>query len=830
MLALGLALPIVLAGTASEAAELRTFDIPAQSLSRTLLEISRQGNIDVLAPQALTHGRGAPRIKGRMTAREALARALRGSGLAFRQTSSGTFVIETRAAPATLQRPAPPRPARTRPFAPPQRPPHTIALEDIIVTAQRRTENGKDVPIAVRSWSGIDLASGGVGTVADLQQIDSSLTVSSQSGVIIPFLRGIGNPASSTPGNESSVPVYVDEIYLGRLYPVYLSLADIDRLEVLKGPQGTLFGRNATGGLVQIFTRSPGEEPEAGIELGYSNFQTLRGKVYAATPLGSTAAINLSVSAQHMGGGWGHNLTTGDDTYFTNYLNVRTKLVTDLSDRTQLRLSAYRAYQHSSQGEVQGAVLRGSLRGQPPLFETPFDAPSGFYDLKTDHPSFHRHHGYGGSLKIAHDLGFADLINITAYRHARETWHSEGDLTDAPYLSYNLRPRDTTISQELQLKSKPDATTPWIVGAYYLDFFAAIDPTSVFGDAISATGIDRLDLVGWQKLHSYALFGQTSLPLPGKSGHLTLGLRYTIDEVHGYGETRVIDAGQSHARLTSSYRDSRTFDKLTFKAAVDRRLSDDVMAYASVSRGYKSGGFNTLPLDSPPLLPETVDAYEAGIKIQSARRNARLNLAIFRNDIRNPQVQIVRNMDGVAVNQFANAERARTQGVEFDASARLAKGLQIDMSGQFLDARFMRFTDAPINTPLLVPPYGVITTSGDVSGNRTVQAPKFKATLRARYDFATDDARIRLDASVAYRSSFKWEPDNRVTEPALTLVNASVTYEPDDVPGLSVRLWSNNLTNRKYLSNELTQSGPVGYMASPAEPRTFGIDFRYRLQ
>jgi iron complex outermembrane receptor protein len=363
-----------------------------------------------------------------------------------------------------------------------------------------------------------------------------------------------------------------------------------------------------------------------------------------------------------------------------------------------------------------------------------------------------------------------------------------------------------------------------------MDVLASIDPTSITGEAITRNGIDSLNLGARQSILSRAVYGQATFPLGSEKDHLTLGIRYTNDRVHGAGEQYVIDSATGKRRFIADHIDDVSkFDQITYKIAFDHQIGDEIIAYGWYSRGFKSGTYNLLPLELPALNPEKVDAFELGMKAALLGGRLRINLAAFHNKVSDPQVQIVKTVGGVATNQYVNAERARSRGVDFSVRFGPSPGLVLRMTGQYLDSRFVRFRNAPSNAPNFAPPYGVTTSSGDAGGNRTPNSPGSKLNAGFTYRFDAGSAGMTIDGNIAYRGSFKWEPDNFITEPALTLLNASVTIEPENMPGWSVRVWGNNLTNQKYLGNMLTQSGPVGFMASPAEPRTFGLAIRYRL-
>lgn len=823
-----LAPAVVLLAGATAGSEVRYFDIAEQPLASALLQIARQGNVNILASERLTRGHSAPAVRGSMTATQAVERVLANSGLDYRVTRDGTVVIFRRKSAA---RPTPPKPAskprprvaKTVPAPPP------LPVKDIVVQAQRRSENAQEIPLALTAFEQETMSLAGVHKAFDLQQLDSSLVISAQSGAIIPFLRGIGNPASATPGNESSVPVYIDDVYLARLYPPYLTLDHVDRVEVLKGPQGTLFGRNSTGGLIQIFTRDPGREPEFDTELELANFQTVTGKAYVAGPLGEQAAANLSVSVRNQGEGWGRNLFTGKDAYSTDYYVLRSKLLWTPTETTTIRLSGLYVRENSSVGTVQGGGFRKYPRGMPPDYDQPFDQPEGFYDIATNFPTIRKHRGWGVTLKIDRTFDFAELSSISSYRKSKDPWTSEGDHTPYPWLQYTLPVTDRQLTQELQLKSRPGSAISWILGLYYMDALASIDPTSITGEAVTRNGIDSLNLVARQGITSKAVYGQATFPLGSEKDHLTLGMRYTSDRVHGAGDQYVIDSATGERNFIAEHIDDVSkFDQVTYKIAFDHKLADEIIAYGWYSRGFKSGTYNLLPLELPALNPEKVDAFEIGMKAALLDERLRINLAAFHNNVSDPQVQIVKNVGGVATNQYVNAERARSRGVDFSVRFSPSPGLALRMTGQYLDSRFLRFRNAPFNAPNFAPPYGVTTTSGDASGNQTPNSPHTKLNAGFTYRFDAGPAELTVDGNLAYRGSFKWEPDNFITEPALTLLNASVTAEPENMPGWSLRVWGNNLTNQKYLGNMLTQSGPVGFMASPAEPRTFGLAIRYR--
>ncbi len=702
----------------------------------------------------------------------------------------------------------------------------------IVVTAQRRSESIQDVPLSVTAFSGEALETARIDNVFEMQQIDPSLSISAQSGAVIPFIRGIGNIASQTPGNESSVPVYIDDAYYSRLFVPYLAFADnIERVEVLKGPQGTLFGRNATGGLIHIVTKDPGQSTEFSAKVGYGSQETLRGQIYVATPISDTLAIDFSAVGQKMGDGFGKNLFNGKRTYFRDFFTLRSKLVWEPTDTTRLRLSGVYVYDDSSIGTVGGGGVPGYTRGLPPEFTEPFDQPSGFYDVNVNYDTERHHRGYALTGRFDQSLGPVDFTSITFYRHSKEPWTSEGDHTNIRFVEYDLNVKDRQFTQELQLKSNEDSRISWIAGLYYMNAFAAYDPTDITGISIEQGGLEVYTLIGRQRIDSKAAFGQITVPLGSDRTHVTAGLRYTDDTVLGRGITKITPIGGVQQSAGPDYVDKAKFDKLTYKLSLDHNFSNDVLAYASYSRGYKSGVFNLLPLAAPAVPPEVVDAYEIGLKTTLAGGRAHFNVAAFWNDIESLQTNVVifDDASGAATVALASADKARTRGFEFNGDAQLVDGLTIRVGGQYVDAKFREFPNAPYVVQRTEAPYGLIPNlSIDASGFRLPQVPKWRLNGGFNYEIDSAVGIWNLGANVSYRGGFPWEADNVVKAPSLTLVNMNLTWEPAFAEGATIGIWAKNLTNEKYYGNVLSQTGPAGVLSSPAEGRTWGVEIGYR--
>jgi iron complex outermembrane receptor protein len=757
-------------------------------------------------------------------------------------------------------------------------------LQEIVVTAQKRAENAQKLPLSITALSGESLAAGGINEVADLRGVDPSLQIGEATGVVLPFIRGVGNPVT-TAGNEASVPVYVDDVYFVRASSAYFNLASVERIEVLKGPQGTLFGRNASGGVINVVTKDPNlSSPELHASLGYGNFQTMDGKLYVSVPVADRVAANLSVSYNNQEKGWGKNKDLvnplnpslgytpgGTDYWLGRSFSVRSKILAELSDDVSVKLIGYYINTRSSIG-LYGRALPGTLGGSPnPLLQgfanTPF-IPSPpvvlpklkFYDVslggsRTPSQSmFDDSEGYGFSGRLDWNVGFADLVSITAYRKTDELIHSAGNYSPYDWAQYDLNIVDKQFSQEFQIKSQAGSGVNWIVGLYYLNALGGFDPTVIGGPAVEFNGIRDIAIAGRQKVKSYAAFAQATLPVTERL-KLTGGLRYTIDKVAGNGFTDitflpgVLDPASTvtirdqifnatdkcSGFLTSLFTGgavppvgicdgsgnpdhSKTFKKITWRAAADYEVADDVLIYASNSRGYKAGTFNTLPLDSASLNPEVVDAYELGVKSELLDRLVRINAAFFWNDIKNPQVQAQR--DGLVF--LRNAGSARTKGVELDVTVAPASGLTLRASGSYLDAKFRDFDNCP--TYVYIPAQGALTTTAaNCTGNRLPYASKWKFSGNVSYDFDLGTAGASsLSLTGSYSSRFAWDADNVQQERSRFLLDGSVSFTPTKYDAVTFRFWMKNITDRKYNISYYAQAGGSAHSSAPGAPRTFG--------
>ncbi len=683
----------------------------------------------------------------------------------------------------------------------------TTGLEEIVVTAQRRAENTQDVPLTVSAISASALNSINATTLQDVALLVSGFQGPGTSDRTEPHLRGIGTQYS-TPGNENAVAFYIDDIYITDLNNALLQLNDVDQVEVLKGPQGTLFGRNTTGGLISITTRTPGDKFEAEAQAGYANFETASGSVYLAGPISEHIAANLSVADTHQGTGWGTNLADGQPAYKTDRdLAARSKWVFDFSGDTKLTLIGDYAEHLGSDGQDQRQIA-----GTTSLFGTPGIATG--WNINSDVDGHTNAQTRGLSARLDHDFGFATLSSITGYRgNSQEYAKLDGDLTPLPLVIVSQALTTSTYSEELKLASQSGGPFVWTTGLYY---YHSKDDSAVNSSGLALPVLDAF-ADGHQTTKSYALYAQGTHAV-SDSTHFTLGGRYTREDrdlEQGASVTVpgpvVIPAPNSAARQSNN--------PVTWRVALDNHLSRDVMDYVSVSRGFKSGGFNLLTPGSPAFAPETLTTYEIGLKSLMLDRRVRVNLAAFYNDYSNIQVAKY----GVASIELVNGATAKTYGLDADFEVLLTQHFTISGGLEALHATFTRFEDATISTPL--PTGGYSQVQGSVDGNHLPQAPDFSGTVLGTYSIPTQAGEFRLAASYAYNSETFFEPDNRLSQGAYGLVGASLLWI-DPSKHLTVQGWGKNLTNEQVAAAEGTNV--LNTVIALNAPRTYGVTVAYK--
>jgi len=688
----------------------------------------------------------------------------------------------------------------------------------IVVTAQRRPEPPEDVPIFLTALSGSLLDRMQAVDMASLDKVVPSLVMTRTGAFTQPVLRGVGK--RSTLGVENSVATYVDGVYLGSSISTLLDLRGIDRVEVLNGPQGTLFGRNTSGGVIQIITRDPDPGFNGEAEMHAGTHAYLRGDAYL-TGGNDRIAGNLAVGLSR-NGGYGTNLFTGkkDQGEVDHSLVARSKWVWRPAEHLTLTLAG--DYQDIEQDFTQMPVDGFRPVGNPRVID--------FRD--SDHDGSNRmHFKYGGgSLKADVELGGVNLMSLTALRRMHARYHADLDLGPEPLLTGDPIAKQDQFSQELQLRSREGLPFRWVAGLYYIGLKERYDPTTfTYGGSYSAFVLGRTfqSIEDAGKVSSYAAYGQGTLPL-GRSTRLTAGLRYTIEHrsVEARGE-RLFDSPPfvrpipGLPLLTEEpLEQDDSFRKLTWRASIDHDFSATLMGYALVTRGFQSGGWNLQTPQAAAFAPETLDDYEAGIKYASGRLRA--DAAFFYYDYRDLQLSAFTAIGSVTT----NAASADIYGIDLQLGARLGDATSLTLGAQWLHARFGRFDNATCTnySQDAVSLYSPV--KCDATGNHLPFAPKFKANLGATRRFGLGKSgTLLLAGNLAYNDGYYSEADNVVRQDSYATVDLSAEWRPVR-RGPSLRLWVLNVTDSHYYGTLVTFP-TTGVLQRPADPRRVGASVAY---
>jgi iron complex outermembrane receptor protein len=706
-------------------------------------------------------------------------------------------------------------------------------IEELIVTAQKREESAQTVPIALTAISGESLQRQGVTGFADLTTRVPSLRFGAgvTGGENVITLRGIGSQ-NTTSGGDSPVAYNLDGVYLARTTAVDPEFFDIDRVEVLRGPQGTLYGRNSVGGTVNIITKHPEDSFGAHLDglVGNYNARIARGWVNAPLVSGEDHSVAARVSgvwAQH--DGYQENLATNagstHDADGQDFWMVRGEIDFKFSEKADLLLIA----SASSNGapvatKTWWAEAPARYVGAQPFLTDP-------RKVRKNTPETYSNDARYASATFTYDLGFATFTSVTGYASGK--WAQSND-PDGSELTLALNPYWTLDqwqhSQEFRLASNAsDAPLSWIAGAFY--FREKAGQTFRFDDTGLNSASPFTDTFifrngGIYKTTSKAVFGQVDYDFAKSGGPpltLTAGARYTWDDKKGYD---FLSYGLPLLGLV--FPQDKTFDQswsqATGKLGAKYQFTPGFMAYANVSSGYLSGG--GLVGNFPGIYqPEKVRAYEAGFKSTLMDNRLVFNGAVYRQEITDMQV-FVQDITGSRID---NAGEAHVNGVELEAVATPVPNLRINASAAFTKAEYDRYLTIDNRFAGAAPGCNATTRICDFSGHRLVQTPEHTFNLGAQYVFETAAGEITPRVDLFWSGDLYFLSANNPLDrqKAYSLVDANVRWR---APGgrWTVEAFVKNATDEDVISNDGLQSNTLGngfgidnYAYYP--PRTYGV-------
>jgi iron complex outermembrane receptor protein len=680
-------------------------------------------------------------------------------------------------------------------------------LEQVVVVAQRREERAQDVPIAIEAFSAKDLESSGLQSVQDLNIVTPGLNYGAVVGYAQPHLRGIGTTASGA-GVENPIATYVDGVYIGSMTASLFSLASVEAIEIDKGPQGTLFGRNATGGLIQITTKNPQQQLSGSLAVSYGNYNTSGITGYLTGGVAPGLAADLSVYFQDQGTGFGTNFYNGEEVNKSRDMALRSKWLWDALPDTRATLILDYERTDDAPALAPATIPLGGL----PIPVPPQDLNGVFQPYGTVSQQ-------GISFDIQHDFPIATFSSISAYRQSHYAQSFDGALTPYPELALNIfiREPDEQFTQEFQLRSRSGGRINWVTGLFYYQDEAKEDPVQALGGLLAP--LLSTNTFPVEKTYSGALFGQATMDLIYRTS-LTAGFRYTVErkDFHTAGVLVFTDGSQIPESAPDVH---QSYSKPTWRLALEHKLSDDMMAYVSYNRGFKSGGFNNELLPTTTYAPEVLDAYEVGFKSELLEHRVTVDAASFYYSYKN--IQAVRYPAGLL--EVYNGAAAEVYGLDLDVRSKIGNRLTLSGGLEALHSEYTSFPAADFTT--LVPDGGGTSyATASAAGNHLSQAPDFTLDTTADYYFPVSIGRVGFSATYSYNSGWFAEPDNRLQQRAYNLVNAQL-YLALMNDHFRFKVWARNLNNAAYAQSLASQAN--GDYIQYAPPRTYGVTVETRF-
>jgi iron complex outermembrane recepter protein len=745
-------------------------------------------------------------------------------------------------------------------------------VDEVVVTARRRDEDAQTVPIALNAFNADTLEARRAYNVRDLQALAPSLvvTVTNPRNTSI-NVRGLGNNVSVyNDGLQPAVGVYLDQVFLGRPGQAVFDLHDLEGVEVLRGPQGTLFGKDTSAGVVVIRTREPRFERElfGDISLGDKGYS--QAHLVAGGPLiGDTLAGRLSLG-QTQREGFVDNVFTGSKSQDYRDWSARAQLLFTPNDQLKLRLTADYGQQRSS---TAASVLTGLLSTYTDGTPYPFgylqrSAAVGVTPLPIDPAarkvSVNDRNNYweesgGVNAILDYTLPWAVVTSVTSYRTWNWSPHNDADGTSASAaVDFHQANQQRQFSQEVRLTSTGDRAVDYVAGAYFFWQTIEAEALNAYGPqaaawflapaaapaATAAAALNNYTIVSRSspETTSAAVFAEGVWHAADRVD-VTLGLRYTWERMTGYFRQRA--SGQDLSGLAPDQRAiaqglrarfgvANSFDAETEDGSVTGRLSvafqatDDVLAYATYARGYKAGGLNLSNINTvgftaidPVIGPETIDALELGLKTAWLDKRLTANFALFWTQDRNYQTTQVNQINNIS--SLTNAGEVRSAGIEADLQARPTENLSLYASAAYTDAKYESYKSAPCAIEIRT------TSTCDLSGQRLPGPPKWSASAGGEFSHPVSETLIGyVGADYSYRSDVFTTANNSIYSriPAYGLLNLRVGLKAED-GRWEVQAWGRNVTDELYyLALSAANTGAV--TGALGDPRTWGVTLRAR--
>ncbi len=700
------------------------------------------------------------------------------------------------------------------------------AIEEIVVTARKRSEPLQKVPISVAAFTAADINARSVNTLTDIAQFTPNLDMGNQGqngkSATLMYIRGIGQTDVNIT-NDPGVGVYVDGVYLGRMQGLDFEMMDIQRIEVLRGPQGTLFGKNTIGGAINVITEMPNFDSGGKIKLTTGSFNRIDALASLNIPVvQDKLAVKLTLSTDNQDG-YGHSLASGQQFGNTKSDSGRGTIlfkptenleIISTTDVTRIREDAdpFKVLAINTQ-----APLVGLLNS---LINPPYDnrwLTNGYYSNYSTGPDFNNADIWGTSLSINWNAGPVYVKSITSYRKNNTSIGVDFDGSPIDMVSQITSIDSHQFTQEFQIGGTSfNNHLKWVSGIYYFSEKATESETDVIYAPLRAIGVDASFVYDTGISNkAYAAYGQGTYSLTDKL-NFTAGLRSTYETKDG----DVFHYGQySGLTLLPFLTNSDHWSSFSPRIGLDYKWTPDVMTYVSAAQGFKSGGFNGLATSTDAFTsykPETVWTFEAGLRSEWFDKRLRFNATAYYSLYNDIQFTIIQGTaQGAPTTTVGNAAKAAIKGGELELVAVPLPGLTLSGGLGLIDAKYTSVD--PSAAPL-------------TTASQFVDTPKWSATASAEYDLRIlerFDLAARLD--YAYKSTIYHDVANSPvgTQAAYGLVNGRLTFATQDKTW-SIAAFGTNLTNRHYLLSGIDFLPSLGLASVEyAPPREWGLNLEY---
>lgn len=692
-------------------------------------------------------------------------------------------------------------------------------IHDIVVTAQRRSERLSEVPISITALSNETLVKTGIADVRSMTFVTPGLSFQSLGSSAQPVLRGVGSTSSSV-GDGSNVPIYIDGVYQPYQGSNHLRLVDLERVEVLKGPQGTLYGRNAAGGAIVITTLAPAFTPSGRVGLNYARFGEFEASGYVTAPIvADKIAFNLTGQYIHTDG-FRKDINLDKTLGYLRSRSVRGKLLLKPSETVSILLGGHYA-RRNDLSTFGNQPLEGNtrVRSLSPGILIPTKKNTSALDITPSDVT----KNVGFNMKIDMDLGNATLTSLSAYDKYDEDIVVDSDLTPATFSHTRSAVNVKAFTQDLTLTSSSTAPFEYLLGASYYRESSSVEAASFGGSLVTIPNPPMLFRIRADvDTEAWGFFGEASYRFTDQL-RFTAGLRYSTEVPRFVGNPFVIASGSFGPDVRS---DARRFKKLTPKASLQYKFTDTINAYASYSRGFKSGALNPLALQVAPVDPETIDAYEIGVK-GVPNRKLSFDAAAYYYDYKDLQFQAFGSNFLSPI--LTNAASARIYGFEANATVLVAQGLTVRSGLAYTHGEYSRFARAQIFTPAVdgagVPIGGNVSSLADVSGNRLIRTPRLQVNGTISYETPVGNGGLlQTNLTGSYVSRQNYDLAGNFGQKGFSIFNANLAYTMPDGHWRGT-LFGTNIFDAKPIAGILisASSTSVTYW----KPATYGVRLEY---